>query len=346
MDNRSTDAEPSLADFQQVTQLINGFWATQVLAVAVHLRIPEQLCDGPKSATEIAAFAQAHGPAVYRLLRALHTLGICRAVAEQRFELTPAGRLLRPNVPRSLSGRARFCGDMLWQQFGDLAYVVKTGNRTRVVDTGPDAFKKLSADPGRVESFQRAMAEGSVRTARDAVVHYDFSKFASVLDLGGGYGGVLSVLLKENPALTGAVCDLPYLEQPALRYLDDAGVGGRGRFEPADFFAAVPGPYDAYVLKFIINDWDDEHCLKILRNVHCAASPTSTLILLEQVIPDELSTKATDQAVIRADLTMLTIGGRERTAAEYRELLAQGGWTLTQVIQISPEFSLLEAAKA
>lgn len=336
----------SAADFQLISQLVNGFWTTQVLNVAVQLGIPEQLASGPKTATSIAHTAQAHPSSVFRLLRALHTLGVCRAIDPQTFELTPAGHVLRADVPRSLRGRALFSGDMLWQQFGDLAYVVKTGNKTRVVDTGPEAFKKLNADPGRVDSFQRAMAEGSVRAARDAVVAYDFSGFASVLDLGGGYGGVLSVLLSSHPRMTGAVCDLEYLTGPASGYLQEAGVGARANFVAGDFFDAVPGPYDAYVLKFIIHDWDDELALKILRNIQRAATRSATLILLEQVIPENLSTAASDQAVIRADLTMMTIGSGERTVAEYRRLLAQAQWTLTRVIKISPEFSLLEAKLA
>jgi hypothetical protein len=333
----------SPADFQLINQLVNGFWTTQVLNVAVQLGIPEQLASGPKTAMSIAQAAQAHPPSVFRLLRALHTLGVCRAVDKETFELTAAGHILRPDVPRSLRGRALFSGDMLWQQFGDLAYVVKTGNKTRAVDTGPDAFKKLSADPVRVDSFQRAMAEGSIRAARDAVASYDFCGFASVLDLGGGYGGVLSVLLTAHPRMMGAVCDLEYLAGPASRYLQEAGIGARAKFVAGDFFESVPGPYDAYVLKFIIHDWDDELALKILRNIRGAATPSSTLILLEQVIPENLSTAASDQAVIRADLTMMTIGSGERTVAEYRRLLSQAQWTLTRVVQISPEFSLLEA---
>jgi C-methyltransferase len=154
------------------------------------------------------------------------------------------------------------------------------------------------------------------------------------------------VLLTTHPLMTGAVCDLEYLAESASRYLQEAGVGSRAKFVAGDFFDSVPGPYAAYVLKFIIHDWDDELALKILRNIHRAATPSSTLILLEQVIPESLSTSASDQAVIRADLTMMTIGSGERTVAEYRQLLSQAQWTLSRVIQISPEFSLLEAKPA
>lgn len=343
---RSHEEGASRADFLRLNEMISGFWATQVLSVAVQLRIPELLTTGPKTFAAIADYAHAHPPYVFRLLRALHTLGVCRAVSADLFELTSLGQLLSPDMPDSLRGRALFSADMLWQQYADLAYVVKTGNRTRVIDTGPDAFKKLSSEPQRVDAFQRAMAEGSVRTGRDAVAGYDFSRFSSVLDLGGGYGGLLSVLLNACPRLTGAVCDLAYLAPSALIYLEEAGVVARGRFVAGDFFESVPEEYEAYILKSIIHDWDDEYALKILRNIHRAATSNSTLLLLERVIPEQLSTTAADQAVIRSDITMMTIGSLERTVAEYRQLLAVSGWTLTTVLPVAADFSLLESRRS
>ncbi len=339
-------ADVQYADVQYVSSLINGFWAAQVLNVAVSLRIPDRLAQGSRSAEELAAAAEAHVPSVFRLMRALQTLGICRAAEEGRFALTPAGQYLRADVPGSLRGRALFTGDMLWRQFGDLMHVVKTGERTRAVASGSEGFEALAADPARLDAFQQAMAEGSVRAARDAMRVCDFGRFRRVLDLGGGYGGVLSVLLASYPQMTGAVCDLAYLAEPATRFLEKAGVGDRAQFLPGDFFRSVPGGFDAYVMKFIIHDWDDPHAARILSQCRAAAATSSRVILLEQVVPDDLGTSAADQAVIRADLTMMTMGGRERTVAEYRALLAGAGWQLTGVARASAEFSVIEAAPA
>jgi orsellinic acid C2-O-methyltransferase len=339
-------AETADADAQHVSALINGYWAAQVLNVAATLGIPERLAPGPRSAEEIAAAAQAHTPSVFRLMRALQTLGICRAVAGGRFELTSAGQLLRADVPGSLRGRALFTGDMLWRQFGDLGHVVRTGERTRAVASGPEGFEALAADPARLDAFQQAMAEGSVRAAGAALRVSDFSRFASVLDLGGGYGGVLAVLLASHRQMRGAVCDLAYLATAAMRYLERAGVADRAGFVAGDFFKSVPRGYDAYVMKFIIHDWDDERAAAILANCRAAAAPSARLILLEQVVPEVLGTSAADQAVIRADLTMMTVGGKERTAEEYRTLLAGAGWRLERIARASAEFSVLEAAAA
>jgi orsellinic acid C2-O-methyltransferase len=331
---------------QHLSALINGYWAAQVLNVAATLGIADRLAHGPRSAEELAAAAEAHAPSVYRLMRALQTLGICRALEGGRFELTPAGQFLRADVPGSLRGRALFTGDMLWRQFGDLNHVVRTGERTRAVTTGPEGFAALAADPARREAFQQAMAEGSVRAARDALRVFDFGRFANVLDLGGGYGGVLAVLLASHPSMTGAVCDLAYLALPATRYLERAGVADRARFVAGDFFQSVPRGYDAYVMKFVIHDWDDESAARILTHCRAVAAPSARVILVEQVVPDVLGTSVADQAVIRTDLTMMTVGGKERTVEEYRALLAGAGWRLEQVARASAEFSVLEAAPA
>src|SRR5215469_17359745 len=131
------------ADAQHLSALINGYWASQVLNVAATLGIADRLAPGPRSAEELAAAAQAHPPSVFRLMRALQTLGVCRAVDGGRFELTPAGQFLRAGVPGSLRGRALFTGDLLWRQFGDLTHVVRTGERTRAVTSGPEGFEAL-----------------------------------------------------------------------------------------------------------------------------------------------------------------------------------------------------------
>jgi hypothetical protein len=334
------------ADQQHVAGLVNGFWAAQVLSVAAMLGIPDRLAPEPQSAEALAAAADAHAPSVFRLMRALRTLGICRALDDGRFELTEAGHFLRADVPGSLRGRALFTGDMLWRQFGDLAHVVRTGGRTRAVPSGSECFEALRADPARLDAFQQAMAEGSVRAARDALQVCDFSRFGRVLDLGGGYGGVLSVLLASFPRMTGAVCDLAYLADAAAAYLARAGVADRAAFLPGDFFASVPRGFDAYVMKFIIHDWDDEHASRILMRCREAAMPSARIVLLEQVVPEQLGTGAADQAVIRADLTMMTMGGKERTAREDRALLADCGWRLADIARASAEFSVIEAEPA
>ncbi len=347
MAGSSLAANPESASAaRHVSDLINGFWAAQAIYAAVSLRIPDRLGQGAATADALAEAAAAHAPSVFRLMRALQALGLCSVRADGAFELTASGELLRAGVPGSVRGRALLTGDMLWKQFGDLTEVVRTGAKTRAIVSGPEGFAELAANPARLDGFQQAMAEGSVRAARGAVAAYDFGQFRRVLDLGGGYGGVLSVLLATHPSLTGAVCDLPYLSRGATAYLERAGVAARSTFIPGDFFEAVPRGYDAFVMKFILHDWDDERAGLILENCRVAASASSRVILLEQVVPERLGCAPADQAVIRADLTMMTVGGKERTAAEYRELCARAGWRLVGVTPAGEGFSVLEAVLA
>jgi hypothetical protein len=331
---------------QHISALINGFWAAQVINAAAILQLPERLAEGPKTAAALAEEAGAHTPSLYRLMRALQTLGLVEAAGDGRYGLTDAGQFLRADVPGSVRGRALFTGDMLWKQFSDLTHVVKTGGRTQAVVSGAEGFAALASDPPRLHAFQQAMAESSTVAARDAMKVYDFGRFARVLDLGGGYGGVLSELLKAHPQQTGAVCDLAYLADGARAYLAAAGVGARGRFFGGDFFQAAPEGYDLYLMKFIIHDWDDDSARVILANTRKAAGEAATLVLLEQVVPETLGQTPDDQAVIRGDLTMMGMGGKERTAAEYRELLAEAGWRLTEITPSGASFSVIEAKPA
>ena len=328
---------------QHASQLINGFWAAQVACAAAALSLPDHMAKGPATIELLAEATGAHAPSLHRLLRALASLGLCAQEPDGRFALTDAGQYLRAGVPGSVRGRALFTGDMLWKQFGDLTHQVKTGGRTQAVVSGADGFEILRNDPERLHAFQQAMAESSTLAARDAMRAYDFARFRRVLDLGGGYGGVLAELLAVHPGQTGAVFDLPFLEDGARAYLEHAGVAGRARFIGGNFFEAVPPRFDLVVMKFIVHDWGDEEAGVILAKAREAADQATTLVLLEQVVPDSIAATPEHQAVIRADLTMMGMGGKERTAEEYRALLAASGWRLGAVTPSGAAFSVIEA---
>jgi hypothetical protein len=331
---------------ERLRGLIDSFWAVPVITAAAQLEIPERLAATPKDSRTLARETGAHEPSLHRLLRALETLGLCRAVEGRRYLLTDTGHLLRADSPQSLRGRALHTGDMLWKQLGDLYDQVKTGGRTQAFPTGSEGFAALKNEPARLHKFQTNMAEGSRRAAQAAMRVYDFNTFAKVLDLGGGYGGVLAELLRAYPHQRGAVCDLAFLEKGALEYLSSAGISTRSSFVQGDFFAAVPDGYDLYLLKYILHDWDDEQALRILRNVRLAVGTHSRLVVIEQIVPESLTMSATDQDVIRADLVMMSVGGKERTAAEYRALFTDSGWNLSSILPTGTVFSLIEGKPA
>jgi hypothetical protein len=330
---------------QTVSQLINGFWAAQVASAAAALSLPDHLASGARTPEELAEASGGHAQSVRRLLRAMASLGLCSQEPGGRFALTDAGQLLRSDAPGSMRGRALFVGDMLWKQFGDLTHQVRTGGRTQHVVSGAEGFEALKNDPPRLHAFQLAMAESSIVAAREAIKAWDFARFAKVLDLGGGYGGVLAELLKTHPQQTGAVFDLPFLKDGAEAYLEKAGVSNRARFIGGSFFETVPDGFDLIVMKFIVHDWGDEEARAILKKARASAGD-ATLVLIEQVVPDLIEAVPAHQAVIRADLTMMGMGGQERTAEEYRALLADSGWRLERIVPAGPAFSVIEALPA
>lgn len=327
---------------QYVTQLIGGYWAAQVACAAASLSLPDLMAKGPMTAEGLAAGADAHAPSVYRLLRAMVSLGLCTQEADGRFALTPAGDCLRIDTPASVRGRAVFIGERLWNQFADLTRQVKTGSGAQAMLGGAAGFEALKDDPAHLHTFQQAMAESSRMAARDAMGAYDFGRFRRVLDLGGGYGGVLGELLKAHPAQTGAVFDLPFLKDGAERYLAGAGVADRADFIGGSFFERVSAGFDLILMKFIIHDWSDPEARTILQRSRAAADADTILVLIEQVVPDVIAFTPQHQAVIRGDLTMMGIGGKERTAEEYRVLLADCGWRLTAITPAGAQFSVIE----
>ena len=320
--------------------LIEGYWTTQSINAAVQLGLPDLIGDG-RDLDALAQASGAHAPSLYRLLRAMQTLGLFVAGDDGRYRLTEMGALLRSDAPGSARGRALFAGGHLSTSYSTLVHSVRTGERS---PTAPKDFESM--EPAELAVFQTAMAESSLRAARDAAAVYDFGRFRRVLDVGGGFGGVLEVLLKTWPELTGDVFDLPLVAEGARAYLERAGLSGRAGFIAGSFFESVPSGYDCYQLKYILHDWNDEACLTLLKCVRAAAAADATLVILEQVVPDKVADLPDHRAAIRGDLTMLTVGGKERAAGEYRTLLGDAGFRLTRIIPTSTSFSVIEAAPA
>ncbi len=310
--------------------------------MAARLRIADLLADGPRSAADLAAATGSNPDALFRLMRGLASLGVCRHLGGDRFALDEAGQLLRGDAPGSVRGMALHWGVRLWGAMGQLDQSVRTGKAWAA--SGMAGFAGMANDAVAASDFHQSMADGTIPVARAMAAAYDFSRFGSVLDVGGSYGALLAELLKANPALRGAVFDLPFLAEDAQAYLDRAGVGDRGAYVGGDFFEAVPTGHDAYVLKFIIHDWNDEPATAILANCRKAMGADGVIILAEIIAPETVVEGAPQNVAIRSDLVMLTAaGGRERTLEEYRRLLAGAGLELAAVIPTATAFSLIEA---
>jgi orsellinic acid C2-O-methyltransferase len=317
-------------------QLVFGFFPSQVLYVAARLRIPDLVAGAPKSREQLADETATHAPSLYRLLRALAYLGILEETEPGRFGLTDLGQLLRSDVPDSMWATTQlFCGEGVWQAWGDLMAAVQTGKPGFERGIGSEPFTHFADEPEASANFNRAMSEGTRREAPGVIESYDFSQFHTLVDVGGGDGTLLAAILAATPSLEGVLFDIESGLAEANARLVEAGVGDRCRVVAGDFFESVPERADAYIMKSVIHDWDDERCVKILENCRQAMGAGGKVLILEPLLPPTVKPSFALLGVVMSDLNMLVnTGGRERTEDEFASLLRSAGLELTGVSRV------------
>jgi hypothetical protein len=333
----------------QLHHLMSGYWISAALGVAAELNLADLMAEGARASTDLARMTGTHPAALYRLLRTLASVGLFTEVEPGHFALTEMEAFLRTDHPRSMRALTRYaCSRMQWQRFGALRRAVETGGSVDREVLGMSGREYRKQHPEERETMNEAMVS-LVRQVVDAVVRaYDFARFQTLVDVGGGYGALLSALLHSTPGLRGVLFDRPGVAEGAKRHLAAAGVLDRCEVVGGDMFAEIPRGGDAYVFSRVIHDWDDERATVALRNCRCVIDPSGTLLLVEEVIPPG---DAPGFGKL-SDLNMLVgSGGQERTEAEYRALYTAAGFELTQVIPTQSRMSIIvgvprEARKA
>lgn len=328
------NSSQSMPPSAQMMQLIFGFMPSQAISTAARFGIADLLKDGPKSADELAQATGKHPRALYRLLRALASVGVFSQDADGRFRLTPVAETLRSDAPDSLRSFAIFMGaDWHLQTWGGLPYSVETGQPAFEQAHGKAFFDYLGENPEPARIFNDAMTSLS-RAASEAVVStYDFSSTTKLVDIGGGHGLLLNSILEKYPQMQGVLYDAPSVIAGVTELSE------RCEAVEGDFFKSVPAGGDGYIMKHIIHDWDDERSLTILRNCRAAMKEGGKLFVVEMVIP-EGNTPSTGKFL---DLEMLLfMNSFERTEAEYRDLYERAGFELTRVVPTPSPYSVIE----
>jgi orsellinic acid C2-O-methyltransferase len=325
--------------------LINAGWTTHAIHAACVLGLPTLMAGGAHTVASLADAAPCHAASLRRLLRALVTLDLCRELEDGRFELTPLGALLRPDHAQSLHAWALLNGSAGWAaRWSELDQSVRSGTSHRLRTTGSDGFAYLRGDAAAATVFNRAMVEVTRRVAREVLRLIDFSAARCIVDVGGGHGELLSAILRAHPDARGVLFDLPHAIDCAAAALESAGVGERCECVAGSFFDGVPAGGDAYLLKSVLHNWDDERCAAILRRCREAMSPRARLYVVERVVPERLGTSARDQSIARSDLNMLVaLSGRERGEAEFGALLRAAGCTVERRAASGGEWDVIEA---
>lgn len=325
----------------QMLGMISGFWTARAVYIAAKLGIADRLADQPQTAAELADATGTHAPALYRVLRALASVGLFSEDPTGRFTLTPVGATLRSGVPGSLRAFAiSEAGEDHYTAWSDLLYSVQTGKIAFDHVFGVSVWDYYGSHPENAAVFNESMT-GITQMVEGAVLEgYDFSPYRKIVDVGGGHGGLLSAILKTNPQSKGVLYDAPSVVEGAKHRLAEAGLAERCDTVGGDFFKAVPEGGDLYLLKWIIHDWDDDRCLTILKNCRRAMPAGARLLLIESVIPPG-DTPSLGKFV---DLVMLVMtGGKERTEGEFRELLATAGFRLSRVVPTRSPSAVIEA---
>jgi hypothetical protein len=332
------------SDFAELMGIALGFQRSRALMVAAELGVADLLRDGSLSIAELAHATRTHEPTLYRLLRALASLGIFHEDGERRFSLTPKGKLLQSDAPASVGAVARFFGrDYHWTAWGHLLHSVRTGENASQAALGTDVWTYRERHPEENEIFNAAMAALSRAGAAAEMTAYDFGRHRIIADIAGGTGALLAEILRRHPDSRGILFDQPHVVAHAGAMLERADVADRVRIESGSFFEGVPPGADAYVMRRILHDWPDAEAVAILRRCREAMLPDARLLLLESVVggPNE------DAQSKFLDLLMLvSAGGRERTEGEWSELLSQGGFHLLQVHPAGPISAVIEASPA
>ena len=318
-------------------QMAASYWISQSIYVAAKLDIADAIHGSPKSCQQIAEITGANEHALFRLLRALCNLGICKE-QNGKYELTSQGGPLRSGAPGSLRSMVLTLGEIHYQAWGNLLHSIKTGQPAFNDLFGTGLFEHLTKNAQDGHTFNTAMTDFSGLASYAVALAYDFSTIRSIVDVGGGHGKFLLRLLDINPHLQGTVLDLPAVIQGTEQHLET--LNGRCKSIAGDFFTAVPEGADAYILCGVIHDWDDASSIAILKNCRKAMGPRSRVLLVENMVPE---TREPSFSTL-LDLNMLVMcGGRERTESEFRSLFQAAGLKMTRVISTSSPLKIIEA---
>ena len=338
---RPTTAPPEESAAAALRQLIMGFRTTQMIYAAARLGVADALAHGPRSAAQVATEVGAERRALYRLLRALASIGIFAETPDGSFAMTPLADALRTDAPGSLRSLAVLYGEeWLWCAYGRTLQSVRSGQPAFADANGDTLYDYLDRDASAAAMFHEAMSGYSAQEASAIVAAYDLSDGHRVVDVGGGHGTLVAAMLQAHAHLTGVVFDLPAVLGGAERRFADAGLAARAACVAGDFFATVPDGGDVYVLKSVLHNWDDAACLTILRACRRAMTQQARLLVIERLIPPG---NAPSEAKL-FDINMLVVaGGRERTDGEYRALLRSANFDLTRIVQTRSAHSLIEA---
>ena len=330
-------------------QLGVGHYVSRALFLAAKLGLADLLRDGPGAYADLAKASETHAPSLNRVMRLLASVGVFEELDGGRFGLTPLGDLLRSDAPGSMRDPVMLLSGIgIQDSWKELEYCVRTGEPAlRRTDPDADPFTHMNQNPEEAALFDRAMATFTSQAAAVVAAQYDFSGYGKVADIGGGNGALLIGILRANTDLRGTVFDLPRVGAQAEEQIKAAGMADRCEFVGGSFFDEVPAGADAYMLKHVIHDWDDERATEILKTCRNAMPAAGKLLIVEGVYPERIDKSLESRGAAANDVNMLVCtGGRQRSEAEFRQLFAAAGFRLVRIVPTLARVAVIEAEPA
>jgi hypothetical protein len=343
--NGSEVPSPTVSPDAEVMELVVAKIKTHAVGVFAQLGLADLLADGPQSARKLAERTGTHAPSLNRLLRTLAALNVVSEPGPGVYGLTSVGQLLRSDVSGSMRGIATMFGSEFHARaWGCLTHSVSTGEPAFDRVFKMPIFEYLEKNPELAAAFDEAMTSSSAAQSRAVAEAYDFSGIGTLVDVGGGHGTLLATILKDNPALRGVLLELPHVADGAGRVFREAGVHDRVQVMSGDFLENVPAGGDAYVMKRILHDWDDERAAKLLGNCRAAMAPDGRVLVVDAVIDD--SPGSLYGKLLDMEMLVLTPYGKERTEEEFRRLFEVVGLRLERVVEMASPLKVVEARRA
>jgi SAM-dependent methyltransferase len=325
-------------------KLLFGKQMTYCLSGVARLGVADHMNATPMAVEEIAGKTGAHAPSLYRVMRMLASMGVFKEEQDKRFALTPAGELLKSDTPGTMRYFAMMFGDewttRAYEHFMDC---LRTGQDGVSKAYGQHVFDVLAERPEQSDTFQAAMTSSSTMDGKAVTGAYDFSGIKRLADVGGGHGALLASILRRYPQMQGVLFDRAEIIAGVAKD-QFAGCEGRITIEGGSFFERMPDGCNAYIMKHIIHDWDDERASQILQNCHRAMQPGGKVLIVDAVIPP--GNRAHFGKLLDLEMLVLTPRGRERTQAEFRELLKRSGFRLRRVVSTETHLSVVEGVRA
>jgi hypothetical protein len=339
---------PELPPQVVLYHLATGHYISHALCLAAKLGIAELLKDGPRHSKELAEATGTHAPSLNRVLRLLVSVGVFEEQENGSIALTRLGECLRAGVPGSARAMVMlFAGERIHDAWKELEYCVRTGDpvfRQRGLD---DPFTDPARTPEDSANFDAAMADFTKLAAIAVAAAYDFAHLRTVVDVGGGNGALLIGILNAHSHLHGIVFDQPPAAERAHTHIAESGLAERCEAVGGNFFKEVPDGADAYILKHVIHDWNDDRAVTILKTCHRAMGKNGKLLIVESVYPSRIDQSLASRGAAANDVNMLVnTGGRQRSEAEFRALYHAAGFTLLRIVPTQGRVSVIEGAHA